>query len=322
MLNIALVGAGGHSLGCHAPALRLYADRNPGRIALAAVCDLDPAKAARAAAQFGFREAVTTINALGAVGEARPDALVAILPIPVMAAITPSLLRLGIPLLIEKPLGPGLVEAQALCDAVASAGAADRVMVSLNRRFDPGVTMALEWLRRQGPMRHVHGLMMRAARTEPDFVWGTGIHLVDALWHAAGPLHLQAGRAVCPGGRSDTWRTAELTGRDGCLVRCDIQPAGGEWEERIRIAGDGYCVDIRTGVLPPWRVRAVRDMKLELEAGSPPGEPPCVANGAYAETAAFVDAVETGRPMPVTVRDALASSRITDAIDRLCQPER
>ena len=115
-------------------------------------------------------------------------ALVAVLPIPAMASLTPQLLRYKVPLLIEKPLGRNLQEARAICDAVNKAEAADRVMVSLNRRFVPGLGLALDWARQQRPFRHVSGSMMRSRRTEPDFIWASGIHLIDTLWHVAALL--------------------------------------------------------------------------------------------------------------------------------------
>ena len=203
MINVALIGVGAHSTGNHAPALQHFVSEHPDRARLAAVCDLDPARAEAACAKFGFDRAVTSLDALHA---ERLDALVAVLPIPVMLAAMPDLLAFRLPLLIEKPLGQNLQEAAALVQAVKDAGMEERVMVSLNRRFTPSVTRARAWLRKQAPFRYLRASMVRHHRTEPDFVWGTGIHLIDLVQYIAGPLTLDD--AVCPGNYSDQARLA------------------------------------------------------------------------------------------------------------------
>jgi predicted dehydrogenase len=319
MINVALIGAGAHSAGNHGPALQRYAARHPGRICLAAVCDLDADRARRAQAQFGFIRNATSIDALFAPGADRLDALVVIFSIPAMLAATPPLFARGLPLLIEKPLGNNLTEAEALGQAAQRAGAAGRIMVSFNRRHDPALIRARDWLRAQPPFRYIRAAMYRCARTEPDFGWGTGVHLLDALESLAGPLQVRPDGVLCPGrAPPDAARVALLRGRSGADVLFEMLPTAGEPEESIRIVGDDYQVDIRTGAVPPWRVRAVKHMQAVFDALGPADEPPFVRNGTYAETAAFLDAVSAGRSLPpATLADALASSRLAARIENL-----
>ena len=183
MVRVALVGAGSHSATQHAPALRMLAERRPEQVELAAVCDPMPAKAARVAEQYGFARHVQSLDELSG---AALDGLVVVLPIPAMAQATPQFLRRRLPMVIEKPLGRNLSEAREIVAAVEASGVP--VMVSLNRRFDPALRMALEWVRRERLcIRLVEGCMLRSHRAEPDFLWGTGLHLIDALCHVAGP---------------------------------------------------------------------------------------------------------------------------------------
>jgi len=285
LLNIGLIGAGGHSRKCHAPALCDYAEQYPREVRLAAVCDLLEPKARSAAAEFGFAHACTGVDAMLATGV---NVLLAMLPIPAMLGATPALLATDLPLVIEKPLGLNIDEARAIHRMVHDARAVDRVMVSMNRRFDPAITRGLRWLRDQPPPRYVHATMIRSGRTEADFAWGTGIHIIDALLHMFGPLELL--NVECPtavAGQTDAWRIADLRSHAGCPIRLDILPDAGEWEERIRVLGDGYQIDIDAGMLPPWRVRAVKRLQLELDERSPADEPLHISNGTAGNYAAM-----------------------------------
>ena len=305
MINVVLIGAGAHSRGNHGPALRRYMDEHPGRVRLTAVCDLDAARAEAVRAEFGFSRAVRSLDALG---RERVDALVAILPIARMLEAAPGLFARRLPVLVEKPLGQNLKEAEALVRAAQAAGVGDRVMVSLNRRFDPAVARAREWLAGRPALRYLRACMARSGRREPDFVWGTGIHIIDLVNHMAGPLEVGDVARPCSG--QDQSRVARLRGRDGAEVTVEILPMAGEWRERLFIAGPGYQLELSTGVLPPWRVRAVEDLALSLDACMPEGEPGYVGNGTYAETESFLDAVSEGRGYATaTLADALASSR-------------
>jgi predicted dehydrogenase len=236
--------------------------------------------------------------------------------------MTRALLKHPVPFTIEKPLGQNLAEARAVCQLVEDAGATDRVMVSFNRRYDPALTLGMSWLRQQGPVRFVRASMLRMNRTEPDFIWGTGIHLIDAVCSAVGPLRLWGVVRPCaasvPTGTQDCWRVAMLEGRDGATIVLEIMPDAGQGEEQIRFAGDGYQIDIHTGVVPPWRVRAVKQMNVELDVRAPDDEPWWMTNGTYAETAAFLDAAVAGAPLPPPgIREAMLSTELAAQLQEI-----
>ena len=77
-------------------------------------------------------------------------------------------------------------------------------MVSVNRRFMPFLNNALTWTRAAGPLRYVYARLLRHARTEPEFLWTTAVHAVDALRYVAGELATAQIRALGKGGTTGT----------------------------------------------------------------------------------------------------------------------
>jgi predicted dehydrogenase len=316
MVRVALVGAGSHSATQHAPALRMLAERHPGQVELTAVCDPVLAKAARVAEQYGFARHVQSLDALSG---AALDGLVVVLPIPVMLQATPQYLRWRLPMVIEKPLGRNLSEAREIVAAVEASGVP--VMVSLNRRFDPALRMALEWIGRERLcIRLVEGCMLRSHRAEPDFLWGTGVHLIDALCHVAGPLELQGAPQVITHGESACGRTALLRGESGVSVQLTILPCAGKVEETIRLIGDEFIAELKTGAVHPWSIEIWRNGKLALVDAAPSDEPEFISSGAYAEMEAFISALQMKTPLTPTPQQALASGLIASQLQECGAP--
>ena len=307
MLRVALIGAGSHCRGNHAPSLRHYVQEHPGAAELAAVCDLDAEKAERAREEFGFARSFTDIDAMLDVVE--PDAVVAIVPIPAILPVARQLFPRGIPCVIEKPLGNGLDEARAIAAAAEETGCP--VMVSMNRRFDPAVRLATDWLADRGPMRAIHGSQLRHNRTEDFFLWGTAIHLLDLMVALAGPLRLRPGSASAPAFRGGEGCIAVLDGDNGLVGSVHVFPCCGRIEERVRVVGDDWCVDVWPGAVQPWRIEAHRERTLEIAEQAADNEPEFLRGGAYAETAAFLDALVRGEPLPSpSPRDVLPASAL------------
>src|SRR5688500_1110367 len=181
MLKIGLIGAGWHATADHAPALRCCADGAEflGRVELRGVCDIDFAKAADVAQRFGFRCAYDSLEAM----LPHVDAVISIVPPAALTATLETILQHRRPVLIEKPLGRDLNEAR----RIAAMLDGHPHMVSLNRRFDPAVQIARQWMAERSPPRRTLGTMWRRNRVEPDFAWSTGIHLTDLMCFLLGP---------------------------------------------------------------------------------------------------------------------------------------
>jgi len=309
MLNVVVLGAGPHCTTQHAPALVHFVERYPGKIRLCAICDTNADRVERARETFGFEQSFTSFEAM--LDEVEVQAAFAILPHTGMLPVLEVFMARGIPLVMEKPLGADLVESQSIVDAVERHDAP--VMVSLNRRFDPAILKAKAWLAQAGPIRYLRGSMLRRKRTEPIFMWGTGIHLLDAMTAVAGPLTLARESDVHRSGAYGC--VASLAGPDGLVASAEILPSSGHNEEALRMVGDDYCVDVCTGVMHHWSVRIQHAGERVLEEVCPDDEALDLRNGTYNETEAFLLALLEGRPLPApSVHDAMVSSRVAGAV--------
>lgn len=297
MLRLVVIGAGAHSAGNHLPALAQYAAEHPGAVQLAALCDLQRERAAEMAARFGFARVYTDLDEMLAREE--PDGCIAVTPIPVTAEIAARVIGAGVPLCMEKPPGATMAEAREVARLAAQPGA--RVMVSVNRRFDPALRAALFW---QGERRIecLRATIARVNRREPDFMTGTAIHALDAMRYIAGYVRdLTAERRVVDGVR---WYGVTLHFTSGALGWLEVWPSCGSAVEAYEWCGAGYRVVARTGTYDDGTAQGWQGGECVWEFASPPGTPEYVRNGAYGEVVEFVAALQEGRapyPSPAAV---------------------
>jgi predicted dehydrogenase len=313
MLKVALIGAGTHSRTNHAPALRCFRAEHPDAVELAGVCDLDAAKAEQFREEFGFGRAFADIDAM--LDAVEVDAIVAIMPIPAILPVARQIFARGLPVLMEKPPGQDMGEARAVVAAAEETGCP--VMVSMNRRHDPALVRARDWMRGLCPLRAIHGVQLRHRRTEASFIWGTAIHVLDLMVHLAGPLRLRTGGVASAPFEAGVSRMALLDGEAGVTGSVHILPCCGRVEERVRVCGEDWCVDIWPGSVQPWRVEGWRDRELDLAEESPEDEPEFRRSGALNETEAFLSALLRGEPLPGPApADVLPSAELAAALDR------
>lgn len=128
-LRVVVVGAGGMAR------LWLRTIAASPDVTLAGVVDIEPAAAVRALAETGAGDVPTGPGLTALVPAARPDAVIDVTVPEAHLPVTLEALRLGLPVLGEKPLAATLAEALRLA---AAAEAADRLfMVSQSRRYHP-----------------------------------------------------------------------------------------------------------------------------------------------------------------------------------------
>lgn len=310
MIRLGIVGAGRHSTAAHGPALKILKSRRPEEIKLAAVCDLDLERAESFATEFGFRRVYSEIDDMLA-GEDL-DALLAITPLNVTEEVAARLLPLGIPLLIEKPPGTTSEACRHLLD-LASRHETPH-MISFNRRFNPAVLRAQEWIaedpKARGP-RLILGRMVRHARREPDFAVGTGIHLIDVVLGILGrPQRVTSQKldTATPGCFSFS---AHLQFA-GTAAHIAISPSSGAREESMEIHGADYLLKIDTF---HNRIELHQDKNVAWRWKPGPGTPPELLD-VIAETDAFLHGVRTGADMRPNLADGLLSLQIAETIQR------
>ena len=306
MLRLGLIGCGEHAEGSHAVPLARYAAEHPGEISLAAACDLLPARAAEFCRKYDFARAYGSLEEM--LAAERLDGCVSVMPMERIAEIAVKLLRLRMPCVIEKPLGVTLDEAAALLSAAEETGTPH--MVSVNRRFMPYLGRALAWAKEQGTLRFIRCTMIRHARHEPDFIWSTAVHAVDALRQLAGGVSEFQLQTQGGGAPPTRWYSITLRFDGGALGRIDVLPTAGVIEETYELLGDGFRAVVTSPFGPSLSLRCWRENRLEVEEVAPPDAPVDVLHGAYYEVVEFVEALRAGRCPRPTVQDVFPSVQL------------
>jgi myo-inositol 2-dehydrogenase / D-chiro-inositol 1-dehydrogenase len=301
MLKVAVIGGGNHSSENHLPALKRYASLHPGEIELAAFCDLNRETVERVSREYGFARCYTDLDEL--LSAEGLDACIAITPVPATARIASQILRAEIPLLMEKPPGATPEETQQICNLVQ--GRNSRVMVSMNRRFDPTISAARSWIA-QRPLRHLHASMLRHDRRESDFITDTAIHCVDAVRGIAGDIRDYSVRARQVDGV--WWYSIDLEFQSGATGVVEVMPSCGSNAECYEMFGAGYRALARVGQFDSGTFTAWENGRLVRQEDPSEGLPPFVRNGTYAETVEFFCALKGNRPShptPAEVRPSV-----------------
>jgi predicted dehydrogenase len=166
-----------------------------------AVCDADRGRAEALAAEIGAR-AVAGVDAVLAAG---PDVVIVATTHDALAETACRALAGGAHVLVEKPAGRTVEEADRIADAAAAAGR--RVKVGFNHRFHPGIMRAISEARagEHGEVmymraRYGHGGRLgyeREWRAVPEVSGGgelldQGMHLLDLSHWLMGPLPLHS----------------------------------------------------------------------------------------------------------------------------------
>jgi myo-inositol 2-dehydrogenase/D-chiro-inositol 1-dehydrogenase len=314
MIRIALAGCGEHSRASHAAPLARFAAAHPNDITLVAACDLNREKAVEFCRTFGFAQAYEDLDQMLEVE--KPDACVAIMPMEKIGEVGIKLLQRRIPCVIEKPLGTSLPEIERLARVARETQTPH--MVSVNRRFMPYLNQARSWMQQHGPLRYVRASQVRDQRSEPDFIWSTAIHAIDALRYIAGEVE-QFDVTLSRAEMSDaTWYVISLRFESGTTGQVEILPTAGMVEESYELFGEGCRARVTAGSGTQRSLECWADGEQIIASHATEDEPEDLRNGAYQEVEEFVCALQTGaRPQP-SIDDILPSARISFAIaDRL-----
>lgn len=286
MIRLGLIGCGAHSESGHAIPLARYKAAHGEEIELAAVCDLQVERARQFCGKYGFGAAYIAVDEM--LERENLDACIAVLPPETISELGIKLLELGIPCVVEKPLGSSIPEVIALQNCAARTGTWN--MVSVNRRFMPFLNRALEWAKNAGAVRYVHCTLARQARSEPEFIWATAVHAVDTLRYVAGNVHSFDARTFKTEAGAGKWYSIDLRFENGIAGRIDVLPTAGMVEETYELFGEGFRSTVTCPFGPQLGWRGFQDGRLGAEERAD-GEPEDVLNGCYDEAAAFIRAL-------------------------------
>ena len=306
MIRLALVGCGEHSRESHAAPLACYAASHPGEIELVAACDLDGDRAAAFCRDFGFARAYTDVEKL--LADEAVDACVSVMPVEQIVETSVRLLERGMPCVIEKPLGTSAAEVERLARVARETGTPH--MVSVNRRFMPYLNRARAWAEELGPLQYVRATQVRHNRSEPDFIWTTAIHVLDALRHIAGEVKVFDAEAQRRAGLSTLWYVISLRFENGAFGQIEVLPTAGMVEESYELFGEGFRARVTAGSGTQRALQCWRGGQLEVDERASDDEPEHRRNGSYEEVVEFVRALKAGAQPRPTIEDILPSAHI------------
>jgi myo-inositol 2-dehydrogenase / D-chiro-inositol 1-dehydrogenase len=287
MIRLGLIGCGEHSESGHAIPLARYQAAHPGEVELTAACDLNLERAQFFCRQYGFINAYRDVDEM--LAQRKLEGCLAVVPVQQISELGIKLLGLGIPCVVEKPLGASLAEAKALL--AASRAPRTMNMVSVNRRFMPFLNRALEWTRHAGPLRYVRCILTRHARREPEFLWATAVHAVDALRHIAGEVVDAKIRVLGHAEGSAEWYAINLSFENGVSGRLDVLPTAGMLEETYELIGEGFRASVTCPFGPERGLRCFRENRLVQAEVASENMPEDVLHGCYDEAAEFIRAL-------------------------------
>ena len=309
MIRIALAGCGEHSRASHAAPLARFAATHPNEIELVAACDLNREKASEFCRSFGFAQPYEDLDQMLEVE--KPDACVSVMPIEKIGEVGIKLLQRCIPCVIEKPLGTSLSDIERLARVARETQTPH--MVSVNRRFMPYLNQARSWMQQHGPLRYVRASQVRHQRSEPDFIWSTAIHVIDALRYIAGEV--EKFDVTLPQAMTDArWYVISLKFESGTTGQVEILPTAGMVEESYELFGEDCRARVTAGSGTQRLLECWEDGERVIVSQATEEEPEDLRNGAYQEVEEFVRALRMGnRPRP-SIDDILPSARISFAI--------
>lgn len=303
MIRLGLIGCGEHSESGHAIPLARYQAAHPGEIELTAACDLNLERAQFSCRQYGFINAYQDVDEM--LAQRKLDGCIAVVPVERISELGIKLLGLGIPCVVEKPLGAALREARALLDAARATRTMN--MVSVNRRFMPFLNRALEWTHNAGPLRYVRCTLTRHARREPEFLWATAVHAVDALRYIVGEVVDAKIRVLGHAGGSAEWYAINLSFENGVSGRLDVLPTAGMLEETYELLGEGFRASVTCPFGPERGLRCFRENRLVLVEAASESIPEDVLNGCYDEASEFIRALTVNRAARPSIEEVFPS---------------
>lgn len=242
-VRLLLIGAGAHaSRHVHPNAHRLAHAETVG------ICDLDPQRAAAAAARWNIKAHGSDFQRM--IADLAPDGVIICVGDKGHAAIGIEALRLGRHVYVEKPHAPDLAASLRMRDAARAAG---RIcMGAYKKRFGTAYRKAKAHIDHADFHGRTTIQVMRSAGMkttkpfqDPSWLWQWGCHGTDLVQWLFGPVAEVT--AVRPEGN---WNAvhAVLRFASGAVGSLALNAGGASWEEVTALGGEQQAVQVRNSV--------------------------------------------------------------------------
>lgn len=281
------------------------------RVEIVSIADRNPVAAERAAQRYSAGDWGTDIIAL--LERGKPDGLIIATPGHTHVPLARQALQLGIPVLVEKPVG--MIAAEAAILAEMDVRGPGFVLPGHVLRFSKPHRMIADIVH-SGEIGRVLSLSARRYRDDshavryPDIdpVMMTMIHDIDlALWMAGTSVReVLALRSPSNEQRSQTLVSAcDRNGAAWTLATAWTFATDATPPDRLEIVGERGGIDFETGAFLRQYGPRIREIDL---AKAEPDDP------LHSEVSYFVDCIRSGRrPEVVTPQDAHAGLMIAEA---------
>lgn len=321
-IRLCIIGAGAFANFAHGPSLQMLRREDPS-LELAAVADLDSARAARFAQSFGFARSYGDWRRM--LSAESPDGVCVLTQVSATPEVGCAVLSSGYPVMLEKPPGRNRAEISAL--SAARRKSQMPVMVAFNRRYSPLLNQLMELQRGlcRERVEHIRCDFYRCERFDADFST-TAIHGIDALRHLCGASYDSVSFSYQTLERERQCRNIFLdcrfdNGSTGLISFC---PSTGASFERYTMCTRHWTLIAETvvpggGADNPGRICVYRDASLlRIDAPTPDrrNHEELYLAGYYSENAAFIDHLRHGFPDSDDLAASLDAVEIADALRR------
>ncbi len=312
-VRLALIGAGAMANAVHYPSLAEMRD-----VEMAAICDVEPKKAADTAKRFGIPKICTDYRLM--LEAVKPDAVYVLMPPHHLFDIAMDVMERGHHLFIEKP--PGLNAFQNLRMAECAARNKVIAMCGFQRRYVPLFAALQKRVERRGPVHTVVVTFVKCSYPAASYYNGAidiltcdAVHAVDTLRHFCGGVALSVASDVRNLGAEDNNAFYAIvkfsTGATGIL---QTNWAVGRRFFKLELHGQGisaYADPDDSGVL-------YKDGTLEGQHFDPAE---CAGHNAdwhrwgfFAENRHFVTCIKTGKAPCSSLADTVATMKLVDTV--------
>lgn len=307
--GIAIIGAGPFGRDFHYKTLSIL--RRKGEVDVLGVYDRDRRKAEAAARDFKIPKVYMDFSEV--LGESSASGYAVLVPPRASCEVVLSLVPTGKPIFSEKPPGYTASESRELSEKVRVPN-----VVAFNRRYMPQSAVFQKELSRTENIYFAEAYFYRHARTEGDFVRGTGIHGINLLEHFFGALTLSSVETWDnPDGLSKV-RIARLRfGKDARLL-LKIFPSSGSTYERIEAHSPErslYFYGPNT-TDTPGRIEVHEKGRIRLAHRGSLKKDRLETWGLVGEWRDFLQAVRTGKPTLSNFQNAWTSMALAEAIEQ------